>query len=85
MAQLTHNNANVGHKLTYNNFPVAHPGHLTLQNQRTLVNIMRSSPIAGNYRFGSTIGKLYIKNSYRHPDASPEMVGVVASVELASS
>ena len=82
MAQLTHNNANVGHKLTYNNFPVGHPGHLTLQNQSTLVNIMRSSPIAGNYKFGSTIGKLYIKNSYRHPDASPEMVGVVTTREL---
>jgi len=82
MAQLTHNNENPGHTLTYSNFPIGHPGHLTLQNQSTLVNIVRSSPIAGNYRFGSTIGRIYIKNTYRYPYTSPEMVGVVTTREL---
>lgn len=83
LAQLNHNNyANAGNTRTYVNFPVGHLGHLTLPNQRALVHILRCSPIAGNYRFGSSMGKIYIKGTNNHPKVSLDMISVVLAVEL---
>jgi hypothetical protein len=72
-AQLTHNNSNPGQPLNYLNFPSDHPGHLDLERRTRLVSILRSSAMNNNYRFGSSLGIIYIKNTNRYPDTSPEM------------
>ena len=79
LAQVIHNQ-NTGQPLTYNNFPTGHLGHLNLEERIRLVSLMRSSYMAGQFRYGSSIGVFYIKNSYRYPITSPEMVGVVMSL-----
>jgi hypothetical protein len=79
--QLTHNNDNPNEPRNYLNFPPDHPGHLDLERQIKLVNIIKSSTIADQYRFGAAFGKMYIKKTYKHPFTSPEMVGVVIAAE----
>ncbi len=81
IAQLLHNNANSRQPRTYLNFPSDHPGHLNLEGRIGIVSSIRSSSLADNYRFGSSIGNLYIKNTYRHPIITAEMIGVVLSAE----
>jgi hypothetical protein len=80
--QLIHNSSNPRQVLTYNNFPVNHPGYLSSELRMKLVSIMRSSILADQYRYGSSIGTIYIKNTYRNPTVTPEMAGVVLSAEL---
>lgn len=80
--QLIHNESNPGQVLTYNNFSEDHPGYLSLQQRTDLVSILRSSMLADQFRYGSSIGTLYVKNTYRHPTVTPEMAGVVLSAEL---
>jgi hypothetical protein len=82
LRQLIHNSNNPRQDLTYNNFPVNHPGHLSLELRMKLVSIMRSSILADQYRYGSSMGTIYIKNTYRHTTVTPEMAGVVMSAEL---
>ena len=82
LRQLIHNSNNPRQVLTYNNFPVNHPGHLSLELRMKLVSIMRSSILADQYRYGSSMGTIYIKNTYRHTAVTPEMAGVVMSAEL---
>ena len=84
LAQILHNNANPTQPLTYVNFPINHFGHLNLEKQIRLVSILRSSFLADQYRFGTSLGKFYVKNTYRHPSITPEMVGVVLSAEAVS-
>lgn len=81
VAQLLHNNADPSRPRSYNNFPQGHPGHLDLQKRIRLVSIIRSSCIADNYRYGSASGTMYVKYTYRNPTTSPDMIGVVISVE----
>lgn len=83
LAQLIHNNNNT--PLTYQNFPSDHPGHLSLHKQTILVSIIRSSSIADEFRYGSSLGKFYIKNTHRHPTVTPEMIGVVLEAESSSN
>ena len=82
LKQLIHNSNNPRQVLTYNNFPENHPGHLSLELRIKLVSIMRSSILADQYRYGSSVGTIYIKNTYRHTTVTPEMAGVVLSAEL---
>lgn len=85
LAQFIHNTANPGQPLNYMSFPSSHLGHLNIEERVRLVSILRSSIIADQFRYGSSIGTLYIKNTYRYPTTSPEMIGVVmhaASVSL---
>jgi len=84
VAQFLHN-ANSGQPRTYVNFPSDHPGHLNLERRNRFVSIIRSSSLADQYRFGSSLGNLYIKNTYRHPIITPEMIGVVLNAEASSN
>ena len=79
LAQVIHNQ-NTGQPLTYNNFPSGHLGYLNLEERVRLISLMRSSLIADQFRYGSSIGIFYIKNTNRYPITSPEMVGVVMSL-----
>ena len=81
LAQLLHNNDNNTQPRTYVSFPLGHPGHLDLERRIRFVSIIRSSHLADNYRFGSSFGSLYVKNTYRYPTVTPEMVGVVLRAE----
>jgi len=81
IAQLLDNNTNYMNKRNYINFPSDHPGHLNLERQIRLVEIIRSSSLADNYRFGSTLGKIYVKNTYRHPIISVDVIGLVLHAE----
>lgn len=81
VAQLLYNNANITQAKTYLNFPSDHPGHLDLERRIRFVSIIRSSNIAHKYRFGSSLGNLYIKNTYHHPVINAEMIGVVLAAE----
>lgn len=80
--QLRHNDENPSQTLAYNRFPENHPGHLNLELRKKLVSILRHSVIAHQFRYGSSIGTLYIKNTNTPPDATPEITGVVLSAEL---
>jgi hypothetical protein len=84
IAQLMANNANNRNKRNYINFPSDHPGHLNLERQIRLVEIIRSSSLADEYRFGSTLGKIYVKNTYRHPIISVDVIGLVLYAESVS-
>jgi hypothetical protein len=79
--QLTHNISNINQVLSYNNFPTDHSGYLSLELRTKLVSILRSSIIADQYKYGSSIGTIYVKNTYRHPAVTSEMIGVVMGVE----
>jgi hypothetical protein len=81
LEQFIHNSSNPGQVLTYNNFPENHPGHLSSELRIKLVSIVRSSSIADQYRYGSSIGTMYIKNTYRKPTVTTEMAGVVLIAE----
>jgi hypothetical protein len=81
LSQLLHNNDHPHEKLDYRNFPVGHSGHLDEQSRMRLVSILRSSPIADHYRYGSSIGNMYLRGTNTHPNVSPEMIGVVLAVE----
>ena len=81
LAQLLHNNGNPTQVKTYYDFPSDHQGHLNLEQKIRFVDIIRSSSLASEYRFGSTLGKVYIKNTYRYPITSAEMIGVVLRAE----
>ena len=85
LSQLLHNINNSEQTLNYMSFPSDHPGHLNLQSRTRLVSIIRSSGLADQYRFGSSSGTMYIKNSYRYPDVTSEMIGVVLSAESGSN
>ena len=80
--QVVHNQNNPNRRLNYQSFPEDHGGHLTTELRIKLVSILRSSMLAGNYRYGSSIGTIYIANTYRYPEVTPEMAGVVLSAEL---
>jgi hypothetical protein len=82
LSQLIHNNANPTRTLTYCNFPSDHPGHLDLNRQAMLVYIIKDSIIADQYRFASSVGKMYIKNTYRFPPASTDIIAEVLKVEM---
>jgi len=81
LEQFIHNSSNPGQVLTYNNFPENHPGYLSSELRIKLVSIIRSSIIADQYRYGSSIGTMYIKNTYRKPTVTTEMAGVVLIAE----
>lgn len=80
-AQISHNLANPTRPLTYVNFPSTHPGYLNLEQRTRFVSIIRTSSLADQYRFGSSIGNLYIKNTNRHPVVTAEMIGEVIAAE----
>lgn len=50
-----------------------------------LVSILRNSMLAGQYRFGTSVGTIYIAGTYNYPEVTPEMAGVVLSKELNST
>lgn len=79
--QLRHNIAYPINTLAYNRFPENHPGHLRLELRIKLANILRTSFIADQYRFGCTMGTIYKRGTHSYPDVSPEMAGVVLSIE----
>lgn len=81
LAQLLDNNVNYKNPRNYLNFPLDHPGHLNFEKQVKLVDILKSSAIADQYRFGCTVGKFYIKKTQRHPNISADMIGVVLRAE----
>jgi hypothetical protein len=81
LAQLLYNNENPRQPRTYVSFPPDHPGHLNLEKQIRFVNIIKSSSLSDQYRYGSALGKMYIKKTYSHPATTPEMIGAVLAVE----
>lgn len=81
VAQLLYNNTNFTQAKNYLSFPLDHPGHLDLERRIRFVSILRSSNIAYKYRFGSSLGSLYIKNTYNHPVITAEIIGVVLAAE----
>lgn len=85
VAQLGHNNENPRQPLNYKDFPSNHPGYLNLEQRIRLVSIIRSSIMADEFRFGSSLGTFYIKNTYKKPFATPEMIGVVIHGESISN
>lgn len=85
LAQLIHNNGNTGQPLTYLSFPSNHPGYLNLEARIRFVSIIRSSSLADRYRFGSSLGTLYIRGTHDHPHVSSDMIGVVLNAELSTS
>ena len=85
LSQLLHNNANSGQHLNYKNFPSNHTGYLNLEERMRLVSIVRSSIIADQYRYGSSIGNFYIKNTYHHPIITPDIIGIVLHAESVSN
>ena len=85
VAQLLHNNENPQQPCTYVNFASNHSGHLDLERRIKLVSIIRSSTLADKYKFGSSLGIFYIKNTYRYPSVTPEMIGAVMSAESTSN
>jgi hypothetical protein len=84
MAQLLHNNA-ATEKTNYASFDKNHPGHLDLNNQIRLTSILRNSLIADNYRFGSSVGKMYTKGTNKFPFVTPEMVGAVLAADSSAN
>jgi hypothetical protein len=79
--QVVHNQNNPNQRLNYQSFPEGHDGYLTLELRKRLVSILRSSVLADQYRFGSSVGTIYLRGTYKRPEATPEMAGVVFSVE----
>lgn len=82
LVQLNYNIENRWNKLNYRSFPVEHPGHLTLEKQAQLVEILKGSYLKDEYRFGASLGKFYLKNSNEHPNVTDKIVGVVMADEL---
>lgn len=80
MAQLIHNNASTV-KITCLSFPSNKEGFLDMHNRTRLVSILRNSPIADNYRFGSSLGTIYIKGTNKYPFVDPAMIGVVLAAD----
>lgn len=85
LAQLLYNNANPEQPRTYMHFPSDHSGHLNLEHRIRFVSIIRSSNLADNYRFGSSLGTIYMKNTYRYPIITASMIGAVLQAESASN
>lgn len=81
LRQVIHNQNNPNRPLNYQSFPEDHDGHLTIQLKEKLVSILRSSVLADNYRFGTSVGTIYLRGTYRRPQVTPEMAGVVYSIE----
>jgi hypothetical protein len=81
LEQFIYNSSNPGQVLTYSNFPENHPGYLSSELRIKLVSIIRSSILADQYRYGSSVGTMYIKNTYRKPAVTTEMAGVVLIAE----
>ena len=82
--QLMHNNNNPNRPINYQSFSSNHPGYLDTEKKTRLVSIVRSSSIADQYRYGSSVTNFYIKNSYRYPTVTPEIIGTVIEVESRS-
>lgn len=80
--QLNHNNDNPTHNKTYRDFPSGDLGHLTTFQQIRLVEILKNSQLADQYKYACVPGKMYKKGSYKYPTATPEMIGTVLAVEL---
>ena len=74
LAQLSHNSLNSTRPLTYSSFPTDHVGYLNLDQRIRFVSIIRTSYFADQYRFGSSVGNMYVKNSNRHPIVTIDMV-----------
>ena len=83
IAQLLHNNASTS-PLNYQGFPLNHAGYLDNEKKARLVSILRYSNISDQYRFGSSVGNFYIKNTYRFPVVTPEIIGTVLEAESLS-
>lgn len=82
--QLVYNNANPRDIRAYNEFAANHPGHLDLDKRIRLSQILKSSIMANEYRYGSSIGIIYINQTYTYARVSPEMLGVVLVAENVS-
>lgn len=82
LRQVVHNQSRPNQRLNYRSFPVGHGGHLNLELRIRLVSILRSSMLAGHYRYGSSVGTIYTVGTNNCPEVTPEMAGVVLSVEL---
>ena len=67
--------------LTYNRFPENHQGHLTFEDRKNLVDILSSSDLESKYRFGSSLGTIYIKDTNNYPVTDPNMIAVVMVAE----
>jgi hypothetical protein len=83
--QVVYNQNNPNQRLNYRSFPEGHYGHLTLELRKRLVSIFRSSMLAGHYKYGSSVGTIFITGTYNYPEVTPEMAGVVLSRELNSN
>ena len=68
-------------KLPYNGFDSRNPGYLNINDKTRLCSILERYYGSDNaeYRFGSSLGQFYYKNTYRHPEASQSMVDIVKS------
>jgi hypothetical protein len=84
LKQVVHNQCNPRQPLRYNAFPVHHEGHLNLELRIRLVSILQRSILADKYRYGVSLGTVYEQGSYRYAEATPEMAGVVFSIETRS-
>jgi hypothetical protein len=82
LRQVVHNQSNPNEHLNYRSFPADHGGHLNLELRMRLVSILRNSMLAGRYRYGSSLGVIYLRGTYECPVVTPEMAGVVLSAEL---
>jgi hypothetical protein len=80
LAQLLHNN-DAERALNYKSFPVNSEGYLDAQARTRLVSIIRASPLAHKFRFGSSVETFYIKGTNSYPIVTDEMIGVVLGAE----
>lgn len=81
-AQLLYNNTqSLNMRLAYNSFPDYHTGHLTFEDRKKLVDILSSCDLKDNYRFGSSLGMIYIKQTYRCPTTDTNMIAAVMVAE----
>lgn len=69
-------------QITYNRFPIGHPGHLDLNRQIRLVEILENNLLTNQkYRFGSSIGSIYIRRTYSSPVVDTMMIAAVYNHE----
>lgn len=79
--QVIHNQNNPNERLNYRSFPDDHGGHLTPELKTKLASILRTTYLANFYSFGTSEGIIYVRGTYRYPKVTPEMAGIVLSIE----
>lgn len=72
-------------KLNYQEFPPDNFGHLDVNRQVRLVGMLESHPLtATRYRYGSSLGNMYVPRTYRFPPIDDYMLIAVFQIENSS-